>query len=61
MGLGKILAIVGAGAACVITGGLAAPAIGAAVGATMGLSGAAATSAGWRLLAVEHWPQAVQV
>ena len=46
MGLGKILAIVGAGAACVITGGLAAPAIGAAVGATMGLSGAAATSAG---------------
>ena len=54
MGLGKILAIVGAGAACVITGGLAAPAIGAAVGATMGLSG-------WRLLAAEHWPQAVQV
>ena len=47
MKLGKVLLILGAGAACVVTAGLAAPAIGAAVGTTfMGLSGAAATSAG---------------
>ena len=47
MKLGKVLLILGAGAACVVTGGLAAPAIGAVVGTTfMGLSGAAATSAG---------------
>lgn len=43
----NVLLILGAGAVCVVTGGLAAPAIGAAVGTTfMGLSGAAATSAG---------------
>lgn len=43
----KVVACLGAGALCVVTGGLAAPAIGAAVGSTfMGLSGAAATSAG---------------
>jgi hypothetical protein len=43
----KVVACLGAGALCVATGGLAAPAIGAAVGSTfMGLSGAAATSAG---------------
>ncbi|WP_294852335.1 hypothetical protein [uncultured Oscillibacter sp.] len=47
MKIGKVLLILGAGAACVVTGGLAAPAIGAVVGTTfMGLSGAAATSAG---------------
>ena len=47
MKLGKVLLVLGAGAACVVTGGLAAPAIGAAVGSTvLGLSGAAATSAG---------------
>lgn len=43
----KVVACLGAGALCVATGGLAAPAIGAALGSTfMGLSGAAATSAG---------------
>lgn len=43
----KVLACLGGGALCVVTGGLAAPAIGAAIGTTfMGLSGAAATSAG---------------
>ena len=50
MGVGKFLlgaaAVVGGGALCFVTGGLAAPAIGAAVGSAMGLSGAAATSAG---------------
>lgn len=46
MKLWKVAAIVGGGALCVVTGGLAAPAIGAAVGGVMGLSGAAATSAG---------------
>ena len=42
----RIALCLGVGAACVLTGGLAAPAIGAAVGGIMGLSGAAATSAG---------------
>lgn len=43
----KVVACIGAGALCVVTGGLAAPAIGAAVGSSvLGLSGAAATSAG---------------
>ena len=43
----KVLTALGVGAACVVTGGLAAPAIGTLVGTTfMGLSGAAATSAG---------------
>lgn len=47
MKFGKVIAILGAGAVCVFTGGLAAPAVGAIVGSTfMGLSGAAATSAG---------------
>lgn len=47
MKIGKIVGCLGAGALCVVTGGLAAPAIGAAVGTSMlGLSGAAATSAG---------------
>ena len=47
MKLGTVLLVLGAGAACVATGGLAAPAIGAVVGTSMlGLSGAAATSAG---------------
>lgn len=47
MKLGKIVACLGVGALCVVTGGLAAPAIGAAVGTSvLGLSGAAATSAG---------------
>lgn len=47
MKFGKFLCVLGAGAACVVTGGLAAPAIGAALGTTfMGLSGAAATTAG---------------
>lgn len=47
MNLKKIALIAGAGAACIVTGGMAAPAIGAVVGSTfMGLSGAAATSAG---------------
>ena len=47
MKLLKVIGILGAGAACVATGGLAAPAVGAFVGSTfMGLSGAAATSAG---------------
>ena len=45
--LTKALIAIGATAACVATGGLAAPAIGAAVGSSLlGLSGAAATSAG---------------
>lgn len=45
--LTKALLAIGAGAACVVTGGLAAPAIGAAMGSSLlGLSGAAATSAG---------------
>ncbi|MET9326748.1 DUF726 domain-containing protein [Tsukamurella sp. NPDC003166] len=44
---GRIAAVAAAGAGLgVLTGGLAAPAIGAAVGSSMGLSGAAATSAG---------------
>lgn len=43
----KVVACLGAGALCVVTGGLAAPAIGAVVGSSvLGLSGAAATSAG---------------
>lgn len=43
----KVIGCIGAGALCVVTGGLAAPAIGAAVGSSvLGLSGAAATSAG---------------
>lgn len=43
----KVVACLGAGAICVATGGLAAPAIGAAFGSSvLGLSGAAATSAG---------------
>lgn len=47
MKLGKVVGCLGAGALCVVTGGLAAPAIGAAVGSSLlGLSGAAATSAG---------------
>lgn len=47
MKLWKVAACLGAGALCVVTGGLAAPAVGAAIGSTfMGLSGAAATSAG---------------
>lgn len=47
MKIGKIVGCLGVGALCVVTGGLAAPAIGAAVGTSLfGLSGAAATSAG---------------
>lgn len=47
MKLGKIVGCLGVGALCVVTGGLAAPAIGAALGTSvLGLSGAAATSAG---------------
>lgn len=46
MKLWKVGACIGAGALCVVTGGLAAPAIGTVVGSAMGLSGAAATSAG---------------
>ena len=43
----KVVACLGVGALCIITGGLAAPAIGAALGSSvLGLSGAAATSAG---------------
>ncbi len=43
----KVITCLGAGALCVVTGGLAAPAIGAALGSSvLGLSGAAATSAG---------------
>ena len=43
----KLGGIAGAGALCFATGGLAAPAIGSVIGSTfMGLSGAAATSAG---------------
>ena len=47
----KVVAVVAGGAAVgVLTGGLAAPLIGGAVGGAMGLSGAAATSAGLALL-----------
>lgn len=47
MKLAKIVCCLGAGALCVATGGLAAPAIGTAIGSSvLGLSGAAATSAG---------------
>ena len=46
MKIGRVVGILGVGTLCVVTGGLAAPAIGAAVGGAMGLSGAAATSAG---------------
>lgn len=46
MKIAHIVGIAAAGVACAATGGLAAPAIGAAIGGTMGLSGAAATSAG---------------
>lgn len=47
MKVGKIVGCLGVGALCVVTGGLAAPAIGAVVGSSvLGLSGAAATSAG---------------
>lgn len=47
MKIGKIVGCLGVGALCVVTGGLAAPAIGAAIGSSvLGLSGAAATSAG---------------
>lgn len=47
----KVVAVVAGGAAVgVLTGGLAAPLIGGAVGGVMGLSGAAATSAGLALL-----------
>lgn len=47
MKIGKIVGCLGVGAVCVVTGGLAAPAIGAAIGSSvLGLSGAAATSAG---------------
>lgn len=47
MKIGRIVGALGVGALCVVTGGLAAPAIGAAVGSSiLGLSGAAATSAG---------------
>lgn len=47
----KVVAVVAGGAAIgVLTGGLAAPLIGGAVGGVMGLSGAAATSAGLALL-----------
>lgn len=47
MKLGKVACCLCAGALCVATGGLAAPAIGAVVGSSvLGLSGAAATSAG---------------
>ncbi|MBU3221041.1 hypothetical protein [Clostridium algidicarnis] len=43
----KLAACLGAGTLCIVTGGLAAPAVGAAIGSSfMGLSGAAATSAG---------------
>ena len=46
-GILTIGGIAGAGAICFVTGGLAAPAIGSVIGSTfMGLSGAAATSAG---------------
>lgn len=47
----KVVVVVAGGAAVgVLTGGLAAPLIGSAVGGAMGLSGAAATSAGLALL-----------
>ena len=47
----KVVAVVAGGAAVgVLTGGLAAPLIGGAVGGALGLSGAAATSAGLALL-----------
>lgn len=47
----KMVAVIAGGAAVgVLTGGLAAPLIGGAVGGAMGLSGAAATSAGLALL-----------
>ena len=47
----KVVAVVAGGAAIgVLTGGLAAPLIGGAVGGAMGLGGAAATSAGLALL-----------
>ncbi len=48
---GRIAAmtVVGLGAG-VVTGGMAAPAVGAAIGGTLGLSGAAATSAGLAML-----------
>lgn len=46
MKISKIVACLGVGTLCVVTGGLAAPAIGAAVGTSMGLSGAAAATAG---------------
>lgn len=47
MKIGRLVGALGVGALCVVTGGLAAPAIGAAVGSSvLGLSGAAATSAG---------------
>jgi hypothetical protein len=43
----KVVSCLGAGVLCVVTGGLAAPVIGAVVGSSvLGLSGAAATSAG---------------
>lgn len=46
-GLVTLGAVAGAGALCFVTGGLAAPVVGSAIGSTfMGLSGAAATSAG---------------
>ena len=46
MKLWKVASILGGGVLCVVTGGLAAPAVGAALGGMMGLSGAAAASAG---------------
>jgi hypothetical protein len=47
----KVVAIAAGGAAAgLLTGGLAAPLIGSAIGGAMGLSGAAATSAGLALL-----------
>ena len=54
MGLGKILAIVGAGAACVITGGLAAPAIGAGLALLWVYPALRLLQPDWRLLAAEH-------
>lgn len=51
MNLWRVAAIVGTGVACVATGGLAAPALGAVIGSSvLGLSGAAASSAGLAML-----------
>ncbi|MFF0489899.1 hypothetical protein ACFYTQ_12855 [Nocardia sp. NPDC004068] len=48
---GRVAAVTAVGlGAGVLTGGMAAPAVGAAIGGTLGLSGAAATSAGLAML-----------